>query len=142
MDKEIAIKWVAALRSGEYKQAQGALCQYDHRGDRGFCCLGVLTDMYHKHTACGAWKDIGSSDRVEFVSLAMTPHGRITVQGDSGTPPTPVVDWAGMKDHNPTIPTDEQATSGESATSLAELNDGGWSFARIADYIEQHYARL
>jgi hypothetical protein len=37
MKKSIAIKWVKALRSGEYKQAKHSL--YDgHK----YCCLGVL----------------------------------------------------------------------------------------------------
>jgi hypothetical protein len=40
MDKEWKEKWVAALRSGEYKQIQGFL-----HTEGGFCCLGVLTDI-------------------------------------------------------------------------------------------------
>lgn len=31
------VKWIAALRSGKYKQGSGYLC----RGDR-YCCIGVL----------------------------------------------------------------------------------------------------
>jgi len=37
MKIEIADKWIAALRSGEYQQTVGRL--YD---GRGYCCLGVL----------------------------------------------------------------------------------------------------
>ena len=37
--REIKRKWVAALESGEYKQAEGVL--YDPF-TKGFCCLGVL----------------------------------------------------------------------------------------------------
>jgi hypothetical protein len=37
MPKAMKEKWVAALRSGEYRQATGALTK-----DGGFCCLGVL----------------------------------------------------------------------------------------------------
>lgn len=40
MDEETKDKWVAALRSGKYKQ-----CQNDLRADGGFCCLGVLADI-------------------------------------------------------------------------------------------------
>jgi hypothetical protein len=36
-------KWVAALRSGEYKQGKFSL-----RNDDGFCCLGVACDLYAK----------------------------------------------------------------------------------------------
>jgi len=37
MPKELKQRWVDALRSGKYKQAQGAL-----KKDGGYCCLGVL----------------------------------------------------------------------------------------------------
>lgn len=40
MDAEIKARWVAALRSGQYEQAQGMLCI-----DGTFCCLGVLCDV-------------------------------------------------------------------------------------------------
>lgn len=47
MNWELIEKWIKALRSGEYKQAQGNLCEYDVRtGERlGYCCLGVLTHL-------------------------------------------------------------------------------------------------
>lgn len=35
-------EWLAALRSGEYRQAPGALQADD---TSGFCCLGVLCDL-------------------------------------------------------------------------------------------------
>ena len=38
MDKELKAKWVAALRSGEYRQAHGQLWD----GTDGYCCIGVL----------------------------------------------------------------------------------------------------
>ena len=42
MDAELKAKWVAALRSGEYKQGQHVLRNsLDH-----FCCLGVLADIH------------------------------------------------------------------------------------------------
>jgi hypothetical protein len=37
MDAELKSKWVAALRSGEYRQGKYAL-----RSGSSFCCLGVL----------------------------------------------------------------------------------------------------
>ena len=49
MNKEIKRKWIEALRSGEYKQAQHQL----RDGDR-FCCLGVLCDIHSKETG-GEW---------------------------------------------------------------------------------------
>ena len=41
MDSSLKQKWVRALRSGKYEQATGAL-----RNEDGFCCLGVLCDVY------------------------------------------------------------------------------------------------
>ena len=41
MNPEIKAKWVAALRSGEYKQAKGQL-----RIGNSFCCLGVLCNLH------------------------------------------------------------------------------------------------
>lgn len=40
MKPSIKKKWVAALRSGEYKQCRGRL----KRGD-SYCCLGVLREL-------------------------------------------------------------------------------------------------
>ena len=37
MPKELKQKWIDALRSGEYPQTVGTLCNVN-----GFCCLGVL----------------------------------------------------------------------------------------------------
>lgn len=39
MDQELKAKWVAALRGGEYPQADCALYSTPKRG---YCCLGVL----------------------------------------------------------------------------------------------------
>ena len=44
MKKEIADKWVAALRSGKYKQGRGKL-----RHEDNFCCLGVLCEISGLH---------------------------------------------------------------------------------------------
>lgn len=40
MNQELKAKWVAALRSGNYKQAQGKLQDGD-----ALCCLGVLREI-------------------------------------------------------------------------------------------------
>lgn len=39
MDADLKVKWIKALRSGEFKQAQGEL--HDARNN-SYCCLGVL----------------------------------------------------------------------------------------------------
>lgn len=37
-------KWIAALRSGKYKQTREALARMED-GEKKFCCLGVLCDL-------------------------------------------------------------------------------------------------
>jgi hypothetical protein len=44
VDRELVEKWIAALESGEYKRASGAL-HVIHNGEHRFCCLGVLADV-------------------------------------------------------------------------------------------------
>ena len=48
MNKEIKKEWVKWLKSGAYDQGMHKLCT--KRGDGGyeFCCLGVLTNIYHE----------------------------------------------------------------------------------------------
>jgi hypothetical protein len=43
MDSEVKALWVAALRSGDYKQASGQL-----KTPQGHCCLGVLCELHKK----------------------------------------------------------------------------------------------
>jgi len=42
MPKELLAKWLAALRSGEYTQTVGQMCNDDKSA---FCCLGVLVEV-------------------------------------------------------------------------------------------------
>jgi len=44
VNQEIKEKWVAALRSGEYKQGTGRL-RIEIIGGYQYCCLGVLCDI-------------------------------------------------------------------------------------------------
>lgn len=46
MEKELKDRWVAALRSGKYKQGRYRLrqCYTDERSTT-YCCLGVLADV-------------------------------------------------------------------------------------------------
>lgn len=45
MKKSIMKKWVAALRSGEFKQGQGKLKHKNDNGEISFCCLGVAREI-------------------------------------------------------------------------------------------------
>lgn len=65
--------WVAALRSGKYQQAQGAL-----RAGDGFCCLGVACDI----SGLGDWAH---------------RNGRLAYLGNDKLLPLEVRDWLGLR---------------------------------------------
>jgi hypothetical protein len=124
MHPHIKSLWVAALRSGEYKQAQGAL-----RTPDGMCCLGVLCDLHSKETET-AWarEDGGDVDDC--------------YDGETALLPASVLEWAGLygqlgdsKNH-PVVSVDGKLVG------LADLNDGAGrrkhTFPEIADLIERH----
>ena len=48
MNPEIKAQWLAALRSGEYQQTNGALRREQPDGSVGYCCLGVLCEVLAK----------------------------------------------------------------------------------------------
>lgn len=110
---EVKEKWVAALRSGEYKQGQGKL----RPSTEEYCCLGVLCDIYSKETKTGLW------NRDEFF-----------VNDSSATdlPPKDVDKWAYIN-----LEEDKTFLYETSKGYLPELNDDGLSFTDIADLIEQ-----
>lgn len=121
IDPAVKARWVAALRSGEYTQTQGAL----RRGD-SFCCLGVLCDLYAKDGHAEWQKGFDQ---------------RYMMLGNSGLIPDAVNDWAGL-------PYDSmghvKVKIGRYAHSLPQFNDGSGdnepiqarTFAEIADAIE------
>lgn len=53
MDKVIKEKWIAALRSGEYTQAQNRLRIKNGDNSFSYCCLGVLCNIIDPD----GWKD-------------------------------------------------------------------------------------
>lgn len=60
-------KWLAALRSGDYKQGTDRLCTEEDDGTR-FCCLGVALDLLdpsgwkQKDTGAPMWKKFWAGD--------------------------------------------------------------------------------
>ena len=106
MNPKIKKRWCAALRSGQYEQATGQL-----KDGYGFCCLGVLTDLYIKEND-KEWNELG------LCSGLCSSDGEL-----NGI----VCAWAGLDDASP--------SAGE--YELASMNDDGESFLKIADLIEQ-----
>lgn len=127
MKKEIARKWVTALRSKKYKQTKGTL-----RTVTGFCCLGVLCDLFaEEFPSEGKW--IQPYHYVTDFAFAMknsTPglhHATVL--------PILIREWAGMKSRNGEFSKSSQIKRRD-IRSLSEMNDDGESFKTIARLIE------
>jgi hypothetical protein len=123
MNPKVKTKWLEALRGGEYKQARHRLrSPYD-----GFCCLGVLCDIYTKEVG-GSWEYSECEDGCGHT---------LEVGDESATTDLPycVVEWAGLEDSSPQVRVAVGCSYFEPAT-LAELNDEGRSFKEIADVID------
>jgi hypothetical protein len=143
MNKEIAKKWVKALRSDKYNQGKEALCKIDpDDGTKYHCCLGVLTDMYQKYRKKQKKKSLKtmliSSDpndcsRVSYLSAYSGPSG------ESGVLPHEVMLWAEMSSNDGKI---RYSDSTLDEMTLAELNDCSKSFKQIAYIIERNVNNL
>lgn len=116
MNSQIKQKWLDALRSGQYEQTRGNL-----RNKQGFCCLGVLCDLYSKET------------QTEWGNESLDFRGVKAFLGEYATLPGEVMKWAGLEESNPTFKVDEFSCH----VSLACLNDYGDDFEKIAKVIEE-----
>ena len=117
MKTEIKRMWLKALRSGEYKQARRAMVS-TLGGEKRYCCLGVLADLYEKDTGkkCRQLNDEG-----EYPKAAVAKWAGIDLRkGFKGMVCDPFVTVAGEK------------------TTLSRLNDDEQkSFKQIANVIEK-----
>jgi len=124
MKKEIADRWVAALRSGKYKQGQYHL----NDGNGNYCCLGVLCELAKEDGIVTSskfklfdgpevilYKDKTNSESVSFL-------------------PAQVSYWAGIET--------SAAYSTKNRASLAALNDAGQTFEYIANVIEDEWETM
>ncbi len=109
MNQEIKARWVAALRSGEYRQARGML-----RDGDAFCCLGVLCDLHAKESG-GEWDNDG-----EY-------HGADEIL------PADVVGWAGLIAPNPFAGNHYLGTWNDGTTDVQPQD-----FSAIAALIEEY----
>jgi len=90
MKPEIKQKWLEALRSGEYPQTRG--CLHD---EHGFCCLGVLSDLYARKTKDGRWGKLDDKGGMAF------EYGEGSREW--GLLPPPVQAWAGLDSDDPQV---------------------------------------
>lgn len=126
MIEAIKDKWVAALRSGEYKQGQNKLVN----ADGSFCCLGVLCELAHKE---------GIVNNKEVIVDEETPLNPGTYYDKAWAYlPLSVQDWAGMRSSAGSF--FEETNPRE--RHLSHINDSGASFEDIANTIEKHWENL
>ena len=122
MNPEIKQRWVQALLSGNYKQGKGYLRQDVYEGPNDadqlvsrYCCLGVLCDIV-KSEVNGEWETDETDDMpVPFIA---------EMRSNDTLPPSPVEVYCGL--------------DREQSEELAIMNDRGYNFNRIADYIEKN----
>lgn len=119
MKKAMKAKWIEALRSGKYKQGNGAL----KKKCDGYCCLGVLAAISGctwRGFDCDRMRPFKNGKLVGYTGKNMEDDGCGYLKSD----------FAGLP-----IQTQKK---------LAQMNDGGgiWgsvsSFKKIADYVEKH----
>jgi len=127
MKKEIAERWVSALRSGEYKQGRLYL-----KSERGYCCLGVLCDILGVEWAI-------DDRKIESYTVYEVKDGKDGKDGKIiSTLPKEImkkIGWSfsSIKDRLGYV---------GNQFSLTALNDTGKSFDEIANVIEKHYQEL
>ncbi len=153
MKKEVADKWVAALRSGEYQQCQSRLRDADVKEGSGaeqitpgarFCCLGVLCDLYAKEHPHARWITEEASDSVWCLFAPDVTSAHVYEGSDRFVLPRIVCNWSGVHDSDgaPDSYAARDALKQFPAASLTDANDKGASFKQIADFIEQYWQDL
>lgn len=116
MNPHVRDLWVTALRSDDYRQGRHHLTTLREDGPR-FCCLGVLCEVA----------------RLDGVELTVEDGENVRYyDGEENYPPPAVLRWAGLPNRNPEV------DLGHGRRGLSVLNDErGWTFAQIADAVEE-----
>lgn len=136
-------KWVAALRSGEFKQAREALMNNAYEdGDYvgiGYCCLGVLCEVFKRETGLGGWlrDDEDGSLGTEDTKFVVDEELDAAYGADTNIQPPPAVaEWAGLVNASSTYGVEMEDGFVISQQSLSRENDHGAPFEKIAEIIE------
>jgi len=117
--------WVAALRSGRFRQGPGKLTvvvgQLDDSTAEFHCCLGVLCELAREAGVTVNVRETGE------------PVRRVRdYDGQPNFPPASVLEWAGLLERNPSVRYEDRIVT------LGVLNDEvGASFATIAQLVEE-----
>lgn len=121
MNPKVKSKWVKALRSGKYKQDKGTL-----KSGKGYCCLGVLTDLYIKE------KKLKIGWKAETSILGSKIH---RFKDQATFLPSVVKKWAGIAEKNPSVGGKTLATHNDGIIGMCYMKPK--TFKQIAKLIEK-----
>jgi hypothetical protein len=122
MNPRVKDAWVNALSN--YKQTTGCL-----RDETGFCCLGVLCDLYSKETG------------IPWTAISMVQSNQEYCEyefcGERDILPYKVLEWAGLKSADPEVeyPNDHEYSE-HWYNNLSTINDIGLTFKQISCLIK------
>lgn len=136
MDIKVKQKWLTALNSGKYEQTKGRL-----KGKTGFCCLGVLCDLYaEEHPESDGWDD---ENRTVNFSVGYTNFYDADRNFNDCVLTPAVKEWAGLTYADPAITPVASKRSGLSDSSprdsLARANDSGYNFLELSQIIRREF---
>lgn len=145
MKQEIAERWIAALRSGQYRQSVNYLTHLSGPRDEhgritcSHCALGVLVDLYQNETGeLNPWPNI-DGDAVSYQDDVTGRYSALDM-------PSQVMRWAGMRNNRGTFKDALLVSVDEGSVlcySVVALNDEArLDFNQIADIIENHQEEL
>lgn len=115
-------KWTAALRSGDFHQAKYVL-----NDTEGYCCLGVACEV-----AISDGLPVDKTERGAVPYFRPETGKHVEYAGFGTFLPYDVMTWLGLESVSPMVRYNKRWYG------LPELNDdGAFTFAEIADLIEQ-----
>lgn len=130
MRKEIAKKWAKELRSGKYKQGHSYLKIHIEDKKPNYCCLGVLCEIYNAQMKKQKKKLIKETfDEAMGVYLFGNREDIL---------PNKIKKWAGVKHGEGKF----NNVLKNGIKDLATMNDCGYSFSKIASFIEKNSDEL
>lgn len=146
MDAEIKAEWVAALRSGEYKQGQEFLAYAHDDGSVEYCCLGVLCEILATRGMLEVDRGVNT---LYYTNPAASSEydSEVALGRSNALLPKGVADMIGMNIDegqskiSPSVIVNDDYHDDE-YVELTQLNDGEHgrdprSFNEIADLIEE-----
>ena len=108
-------RWLKALESDKFEQTRKVLCR--HNGELRYCCLGVACELFvpkEKQTVGRFYKSFWRQTKVLPVQVKILLKLHSSLGGFRGT------------------------ISPDNCNNLAQLNDIGWSFGDIANFIRKY----